>query len=228
VWEASAGGLPGALRSARTVPHQRFCVVGRIFVDVRRGLARTNNQPILSATSQVTTTHKPNSRRRLTRPNSKRCCIRPKRTPLWRPGRRSAAHLRWPSRCPAHRSRNQGRWHQSCSCSPWAGRAASCRQSNLWLPERSQVAAGCRRRRRSGLGHNRRPVLPSSPLECQPAGRGCRPVYFGMSVSAGHLEATVIMAAVAGQLGVNALVNMSHLTVSQMSIQNITPSIPQR
>src|SRR5262249_29354441 len=57
---------------------------------------------------------------------------------------------------------------------------------------------------------------------------GCRRVYFGMSVSAGYLEATVIMAAVAREIGVNALVNMSQMTVSQMSIQNTTPSRQQR
>jgi len=49
-----------------------------------------------------------------------------------------------------------------------------------------------------------------------------------MSVSAGYLEATVIMAAVAREAGVNALVNMSQMTVSQMSIQNTTRSPQQR
>ena len=57
---------------------------------------------------------------------------------------------------------------------------------------------------------------------------GCRRVYFGMSVSAGYLEATVTMAAVAREIGVDALVNMSQMTVSQMSIQNTTPSPQQR
>jgi uncharacterized protein YbjT (DUF2867 family) len=57
---------------------------------------------------------------------------------------------------------------------------------------------------------------------------GCRRVYFGMSVSAGYLEATMIMAAVAREVGVDALVNMSQMTVSQMSIQNTTPSPQQR
>jgi uncharacterized protein YbjT (DUF2867 family) len=57
---------------------------------------------------------------------------------------------------------------------------------------------------------------------------GCRRIYFGMSVSAGYLEATVIMAAVAREVGVDALVNMSQMTVSQMSIQNTTPSPQQR
>jgi uncharacterized protein YbjT (DUF2867 family) len=57
---------------------------------------------------------------------------------------------------------------------------------------------------------------------------GCRRIYFGMSVSAEYLEATVTMAAVAREVGVDALVNMSQLTVSQMSIQNTTPSPQQR
>jgi len=57
---------------------------------------------------------------------------------------------------------------------------------------------------------------------------GCRRVYFGMSVSPGYLEATVIMAVVAREVGVDALVNMSQMTVSQMSIQHTTPSPQQR
>src|SRR2546426_1779615 len=58
--------------------------------------------------------------------------------------------------------------------------------------------------------------------------RGCRRVYFGMSVSAGYLEATVLMAAVARDVGVDALVNMSQMTVSQMSLQHTPPSPQQR
>ena len=57
---------------------------------------------------------------------------------------------------------------------------------------------------------------------------GCRRVYFGMSVSAGYLEASVTMAAVAREVGVDALVNMSQMTVSQMDIHNTTPSPQQR
>ena len=58
--------------------------------------------------------------------------------------------------------------------------------------------------------------------------RGCRRIYFGMSVSAGYLEASVTMATVAREVRVDALVNMSQMTVSQMSIQNTTPSSQQR
>src|SRR5438445_1528589 len=57
---------------------------------------------------------------------------------------------------------------------------------------------------------------------------GCRRIYFGMSVSAGYLEAALTMAAVAREVGVSVLVNMSQITVSQMSIQNTTPSHQQR
>src|SRR5499427_5188887 len=57
---------------------------------------------------------------------------------------------------------------------------------------------------------------------------GCPRVYFGMSVSAGYLEAALTIAAVAREVGVSALVNMSQMTVSEMSIQNTTPSHQQR
>jgi NAD(P)H dehydrogenase (quinone) len=57
---------------------------------------------------------------------------------------------------------------------------------------------------------------------------GCRRVYFGMSVSAGYPEATVTMATVAREVGADTLVNMSQMTVSQMSIQNTTSSHQQR
>src|SRR5215471_876064 len=57
---------------------------------------------------------------------------------------------------------------------------------------------------------------------------GCRRVYFGMSVSSSYLEAAVTMAAVAREAGVSALINMSQMTVSQMSIQNTTSSHQQR
>src|SRR5207302_360543 len=46
---------------------------------------------------------------------------------------------------------------------------------------------------------------------------GCRRIYFGMSVSPQYLEATVNTAAVTLHHGVEAFVNMSQMTVSQMS-----------
>jgi uncharacterized protein YbjT (DUF2867 family) len=54
--------------------------------------------------------------------------------------------------------------------------------------------------------------------------RGCRRIYFGMSTSAAYLEATVNTAAVARHYGVEAFVNMSQMTVSQMSISETTDS----
>ena len=53
---------------------------------------------------------------------------------------------------------------------------------------------------------------------------GCRRVYFGMSVSPAYLEATINTAAVARHHGVEAFVNMSQMTVSQMSITETTDS----
>src|SRR5215472_3054071 len=53
---------------------------------------------------------------------------------------------------------------------------------------------------------------------------GCRRIYFGMSVSAAYLEATVNTAAVARHHGVDAFVNMSQMTVTQMSITETTDS----
>lgn len=57
---------------------------------------------------------------------------------------------------------------------------------------------------------------------------GSQRVYFGMSLSAGYLEAALIMATVAREAGVEGLVNLSQMTVSQMSIQNTTRSHQQR
>src|SRR5262245_22543751 len=58
---------------------------------------------------------------------------------------------------------------------------------------------------------------------------GCRRMYFGMSVSAPYLEATVTAAAVARELGgLEAFVNISQLTVSQMSLLAMTDSLQQR
>jgi NAD(P)H dehydrogenase (quinone) len=66
------------------------------------------------------------------------------------------------------------------------------------------------------------------PTDVYRAVNGCRRIYFGMSVVAGYLEAAVTIAAVAREVGVSAFVNMSQMTVSQMSIQNTTPSHQQR
>ncbi len=66
------------------------------------------------------------------------------------------------------------------------------------------------------------------PADVYRAASGTRRVYFGMSVSAGYLEATVTMAAVAREVGVDALVNMSQMTVSEMDLHNTSPSRQQR
>jgi uncharacterized protein YbjT (DUF2867 family) len=53
---------------------------------------------------------------------------------------------------------------------------------------------------------------------------GCGRIYFGMSISPAYLEATVNTAAVARHHGVEAFVNMSQMTVTQMSITETTDS----
>src|SRR5262245_8774469 len=53
---------------------------------------------------------------------------------------------------------------------------------------------------------------------------GCKRIYFGMSVSPAYLEATINTAAVARHHSVEAFVNMSQMTVSQMSITETTDS----
>jgi uncharacterized protein YbjT (DUF2867 family) len=53
---------------------------------------------------------------------------------------------------------------------------------------------------------------------------GCDTMYFGMTVSGDYLAATVNTAAVAKHHGVKAFINMSQMTVSQMSITETTAS----
>ena len=53
---------------------------------------------------------------------------------------------------------------------------------------------------------------------------GCGRIYFGMSVSPAFLEATINTAAVARHYRVEAFVNMSQMTVTQMSITETTNS----
>src|SRR4030095_9420702 len=53
---------------------------------------------------------------------------------------------------------------------------------------------------------------------------GCETMYFGMSVSDTYLAATVNAAAVAKHHGVKAFINMSQMTVAQMSITETTSS----
>lgn len=53
---------------------------------------------------------------------------------------------------------------------------------------------------------------------------GCDSIYFGMSVSDTYLTATINVAAVAKHHGVKAFINMSQMTLAQMSITETTPS----
>src|SRR5215831_12479606 len=58
---------------------------------------------------------------------------------------------------------------------------------------------------------------------------GCQRLYFGMGVSAQYLEATVTAAAVARERDdLKAFVNISQMTVSQMSLTKMTDSPQQR
>ncbi|MBE1604793.1 uncharacterized protein YbjT (DUF2867 family) [Actinopolymorpha pittospori] len=58
---------------------------------------------------------------------------------------------------------------------------------------------------------------------------GCRRMYFGMSVSSRYLQATVTVAAAAREYGkLAALVNISQMTVSQMTLTSTTESAQQR
>jgi uncharacterized protein YbjT (DUF2867 family) len=53
---------------------------------------------------------------------------------------------------------------------------------------------------------------------------GCETLYFGLSVSEAYLAATVNAAAVAKHHGVQAFINMSQMTLAQMSITQTTAS----
>jgi uncharacterized protein YbjT (DUF2867 family) len=58
---------------------------------------------------------------------------------------------------------------------------------------------------------------------------GCDRIYFGMSLSASYLEATVIAAAIARERGnLEVFVNISQMTVSQMTLANMTDSPQHR
>lgn len=58
---------------------------------------------------------------------------------------------------------------------------------------------------------------------------GCRRVYFSMSVSPSYVEATVTAAAAARERqSMEVLVNISQMTVSQMSLTSTTESMQQR
>jgi NAD(P)H dehydrogenase (quinone) len=59
--------------------------------------------------------------------------------------------------------------------------------------------------------------------------RGCKRMYFGMSISSRYLQATAIAAAAAKEIpGFEILVNISQMTVSQMSLTEMTESPQQQ
>src|SRR5262249_7825849 len=67
------------------------------------------------------------------------------------------------------------------------------------------------------------------PRDVDAALSGCRRMYFGLSVSPSYLEATATVAAVArAHADLEVLVNISQMTVSQMSISETTDSPQQR
>jgi NAD(P)H dehydrogenase (quinone) len=69
----------------------------------------------------------------------------------------------------------------------------------------------------------------TQPADVARALEGCRRMYFGMSVSTPYLEASVVAAAVARERGdLEALVNISQMTVSEMSLTKMTDSPQQR
>lgn len=58
---------------------------------------------------------------------------------------------------------------------------------------------------------------------------GCRRAYFGMGVSPSYLEATLVMAAAAREIGgLELLVNMSQMTVSELNLRQMTGSRQQQ
>jgi uncharacterized protein YbjT (DUF2867 family) len=69
----------------------------------------------------------------------------------------------------------------------------------------------------------------TEPRDVARALSGCRRMYFGMSVSPSYLEATVIAAAAAREAGgLEVFVNISQMTVSQMSLTEMTDSPQHR
>jgi uncharacterized protein YbjT (DUF2867 family) len=69
----------------------------------------------------------------------------------------------------------------------------------------------------------------TKPPDVARALSGCRRMYFGMSVCPEYLEATVSVAAAARQAArLDVLVNMSQMTLSQMSLTEMTDSPQQR
>jgi NAD(P)H dehydrogenase (quinone) len=69
----------------------------------------------------------------------------------------------------------------------------------------------------------------TNPSDVTRALADCRSIYFGMSVSTVYLEATVVAAAVAREYGnLEVFVNISQMTVSQMTLTTMTESPQHR
>src|SRR5262249_26605722 len=122
---------------------------------------------------------------------------------------------------------NSGRWgERGAACSSSAG--------SRFAPWCAAKATGRQRCGPSGVRRwwgDARGVVVGALAEAVDVSRvvsGWRRLYFGLSVSSGYLEATVTMAVAAREVGVEAVVNMSQMTVSEMSIQNTTSSGQQR
>lgn len=58
--------------------------------------------------------------------------------------------------------------------------------------------------------------------------QGCNRIYFGLGISSRYLEAAINTAVVAKHYGVECFVNLSQMTVSQMSIHETTESTQQK
>jgi uncharacterized protein YbjT (DUF2867 family) len=101
--------------------------------------------------------------------------------------------------------------------------------SELLLKQGKAVRAMVRREdeRAQALRDMGAEVMVGDLLDLQSMHRviaGCETMYFGMSVSDAYLAATVNVAAVAKHHGVKAFINMSQMTLSQMSITETTAS----
>ena len=107
------------------------------------------------------------------------------------------------------------------------GRAVVERLRNRGLPVRALVHR--EDERAAGLRATGAEVVVGDltvPMDVARVLEGCQRIYFGMSVSPPYLEATVIAATVARERGdIEAFVNISQMTVSQMSLTNKPPHL---
>ena len=107
------------------------------------------------------------------------------------------------------------------------GRAVVERLRNHGLPVRALVHR--EDERAAGLRATGAEVVVGDltvPMDVARVLEGCQRIYFGISVSPPYLEATVIAATVARERGdIEAFVNISQMTVSQMSLTNKSPHL---